>query len=143
MLRQVVDSLDRRAMAPTGPCRVWGAEGRNGKAPNKYCDQHIEEGILAKHIKSKRAQPASPATSSASQTSLPDGWKLLSIETIVDCRYDPIAETLPACPSPTAAFTTACTDLTGCAALSRRIGAARPTICWTRLLPRTASKTRR
>ena len=117
VLRQVVDSLDRRAMAPTGPCRVCGAEGRNGKAPNKYCDQHIEEGILAKHIKSKRARPASPATSSASQTSLPDGWKLLSIETVVDCRHDPSAETRP-CPSHTAA------------SLTRKLSLHVLTVCW-------------
>ena len=79
-------------MAPTGPCQVCGADGRNGKAPYKYCDQHIEEGILAKHIKSKRARPVSPATSTATQSSLPDGWKLLSIETVVDCRHGPSAE---------------------------------------------------
>ena len=76
-------------MAPTGPCRICGEDERNGKAPNKYCDQHIEEGILAKHIKSKRARPTPPASTSTQQGSLPDGWKLLSIETIIDCRHAP------------------------------------------------------
>jgi hypothetical protein len=69
---------------------ICGATGRNGKAPHKYCDQHIEEGILAQHIKSKRVRTASPAsTSTQRQSSLPDGWKLLSIESIIDCRHVP------------------------------------------------------
>ena len=76
-------------MPSTAPCVICGEEGRNGKArKGKYCDEHIPEGIAAGSINSKRGRPVSPSGSS-SQGSKPDGWKLLSIETIYDCRCVP------------------------------------------------------
>ena len=77
-------------MPSTAPCVICGKEERNGKArKGKYCDDQIPEGILAGSINSKWGRPVSPAGSSSSQGSKPDGWKLLSIEKIFDCRLVP------------------------------------------------------
>ena len=74
-----------------GPlCRICGsARARNGRQPNKYCDRHIDEGIAAGHISSKRARCASPAgaLSSLHVSSLPPGWKLLELKHVYGCRY--------------------------------------------------------
>jgi hypothetical protein len=79
---------------------------------------------------------------------LPDGWKLLSIETVVDCRHGPRAKPahVPA-PHTTAGarrMLAACADAGACAGcLHACSDAAHPRTCWTRWPPRTASTTRR
>jgi hypothetical protein len=71
---------------------------RNGKGANKYCDAHIPEGIAAGHIKSKRQRVQSEAASS-SVTSMPDDWKLLAIERILDSRCATTPPLLPPVPN--------------------------------------------
>ena len=72
-------------MSPTAECQVCARTGaRNGRAPHKYCDAHIPEGQAAGHVKRPRPQPA--AASSSTLVSMPEEWKLLSIERIFDCR---------------------------------------------------------
>eukprot|EP00964_Phaeocystis_antarctica_P045957 scaffold26500_cov59-Phaeocystis_antarctica.AAC.1 len=71
-------------MSPTGDCQVCARTGaRNGRAPHKYCDAHIPEGWAAGHVKRPRSQSA--AASSSTLVSMPEEWKLLSIECIFDC----------------------------------------------------------
>ena len=72
-------------MAPLAPCQVCGEPGRNGKAPNKYCDRHIMDGRAAGHIKRPHGD-ASSSSSASTQSGLPDGWKVLSIKSIIDAR---------------------------------------------------------
>ena len=89
----------------TPVCRICGsARARNGRQPNKYCDSHIEEGIAAGHIKSKRARAPSPAAGAYSSlhiSSLPAGWKLLELKNIYGCRYFDTPFTLLAATFPT------------------------------------------
>ena len=83
-------------------CQKPGA--RNGKAPNKYCDATgcMQEGIDAGHIAQggKRQRAQSPAAWPL-PVSMPDHWKLLSMQGIFDsrctrpapCRTPPSANT--------------------------------------------------
>ena len=89
-------------MTPTpgaaAECRVCQKAGaRNGKLPNKYCDAHIPEGQAAGHVKRPRSQSA--AASSSTLVSMPEEWKLLSIERIFDCRcaltFPPLLPLMP------------------------------------------------
>ena len=73
-----------------------GAQWERGQ--QYYCDAHIPEGIAAGHIKSKRQRVQSEAASS-SVTSMPDDWKLLAIERILDSRCATTPPLLPPVPN--------------------------------------------
>jgi hypothetical protein len=86
-------------LAPETVCLICQkGRARNGKGANKYCDAHIPEGIAAGHIKSKRQRVQSEAASS-SVTSMPDDWKLLAIERILDSRCATTPPLLPPVPN--------------------------------------------
>ena len=84
-------------------CQKPGA--RNGKSPNKYCDRtrpgasRRQEGIEAGHIAhgGKRQRGGQSPAAWPLPVSMPEHWKLLSMQGIFDCRCTRLApcRTLP------------------------------------------------